>query len=286
MSYRITGQTRLIGLLGYPVRHSLSPHMHNSSFRHLGLDYVYLVFEVDNNNLEQAVNAMRVLDVTGFNVTMPNKQKIIPYLDELSIEAKIIGAVNTVHQVNGKLVGYNTDGKGFVDSLIEDQLDPKGRTFCVIGGGGAGTAISVQLALDGAKEIRIFTRRPEQGKDLVQKISKEIPGVVIGAYDLTMEYLKDKCRDADVLIQTTGIGMEDTQDQSVITDPTVFHQDLAVIDIIYSPAVTRLMKMAREAGCRIVRNGVGMVLCQGALAFNIWTGETMPMEFVRRELAL
>lgn len=286
MSYRITGYTRLIGLLGYPIRHSRSPHMHNSSFRHLGLDFVYLVFEVDNNNLEDAINAMRTLDVTGFNVTMPNKQKVIPLLDELSVEAKIIGAVNTVHHKDGKLIGYNTDGKGFVDSLNDQGIDPKGKTFCIVGAGGAGTAVSVQLALDGAGELRIFTRRPEQGEALVKKITDGIPGANVSAFPLDMAILKEKCSDADVFVQTTGVGMGDLEDQSVVSDPTVFHENLAVVDIIYSPANTRLMKMAKEAGCKQVFNGLGMMLGQGALAFNIWTGEQMPIEFVKEELGL
>lgn len=284
MSYRITGYTRLIGLLGYPIRHSRSPHMHNSAFRHLGLDYVYLVFEVDNQNLEDAIKSMRTLDVTGFNVTMPNKQKVIPLLDELSVEAKIIGAVNTVHNKDGKLIGYNTDGKGFVDALGYEGIDPKGKTFCIVGAGGAGTAVSVQLALDGAGELRIFTRREEQRNELIQKIKEGVPEVEIKAFPLEMDILKEQCKDADVFVQTTGVGMGEAEDQSIVTDPTVFHPDLAVVDIIYSPATTRLMKMAKEAGCRKVFNGLGMMLGQGALAFNIWTGEQMPIEFVKQEL--
>lgn len=285
MSYRVTGYTRLIGLLGYPIRHSKSPHMHNSAFRHLGLDYVYLVFEVDNDNLEDAIKSMRILDVTGFNVTMPNKQKVLPLLDEVSVEAQIIGAVNTVHHKDGRLIGYNTDGKGFVDALGFEGIDPKGKTFTMVGAGGAGTAVAVQLALDGAKELRIFTRRPEQSQALAQKILTGVPNVKVEAYPLDMELLKEKCVDADVFVQTTGVGMGDKVDESVVTDPTVFHPNLAVADIIYSPAQTRLMKMAKEAGCYKVFNGLGMMLGQGARAFKIWTGEDMPIEFIKKELS-
>ncbi len=283
MTYSISGYTRLVGLLGKPARHSRSPQMHNTAFQHLGLDFVYLSFEVDHDNLVDALNAMRTLDAAGFNLTMPNKQKVIPLLDEVSQEAMILDAVNTVKIDNGRLTGYNTDGIGYVMSMKEEGIDVKGRKFVVIGAGGAARSIAVQLALDGVAEIALFNRSKEPAETLQKLIGEHIPGCRVSVFGLDMLLMKEQCRDADVLVNTTNVGLGQDADQSVVTDPDVFHPDLVVSDIIYSPLKTKLLQMAEDAGCKTI-NGLGMLIGQGALAFKIWTGVDMPADIVKAEI--
>jgi len=280
MINRITGNTRLIGLLGSPIRHSVSPMMHNTAFQHLGLDYVYLVFEVDDHNLEGAVQAMKTLDVTGFNVTMPNKQKVIPLLDEITESARIIDAVNTVKNQDGRLVGDNTDGKGFVMSLTDEGVAVKDKDFVIIGAGGAARSIGIQLALDGARKISIFNRTLQQADDLKKVIEEYIPGCTVETHEIDMGLLKAEALKADVLVNCTNIGMGVHKDQSVITDPSVFHKDLVVADVIYSPPFTKTLQMADAAGCKTI-NGLGMMIGQGARAFKIWPGEDMPADLIK-----
>lgn len=280
---RITGTTRLTGLLGSPVRHSKSPHIHNTAFQALGLDYVYMVFEVDHENLQDAVQAMKTLDVAGFNLTMPHKQKVIPMLDALSQEAAISGAVNTVKNENGKLTGYNTDGKGFIMSLSNQGIDIAGKKFVMLGAGGAGKSIAIQLALDGAAELVIFNRSPEPAESLCELIGKEIPACRISQHRLSDATLKEELSTAAVLINTTNIGMGVHEGKSLIMDPAMLPPDLFVAEIIYYPQQTKLMEVAAEAGCRTV-NGLDMLIGQAALAFNIWTGADMPTDVVKLEL--
>ncbi|OPL09351.1 MAG: shikimate dehydrogenase [delta proteobacterium ML8_F1] len=280
MINRITGKTRLIGLLGSPIRHSVSPMMHNTAFEHLGLDYVYLVFEVDHDNLDDAVKAMKTLDVAGFNVTMPNKQKVIPLLDEITESARIIDAVNAVKNERGRLIGDNTDGKGFVMSLTDEGVAVKDKDFVIIGAGSAARSIGIQLALDGARSISIFNRSKEPASYLKEVIEKNIPSCDVQAYSLEMSLLKEVVHKADVLINATNVGMGQHQDKSVITEASVFHRDLVVADVIYSPPFTKTLQMADAAGCKTI-NGLGMIIGQGALAFKFWTGEDMPADLVK-----
>lgn len=280
---RITGTTRLTGLLGFPVRHSKSPHIHNTAFQALGLDYVYMVFEVDHENLQDAVQAMKTLDVAGFNLTMPHKQKVIPMLDALSQEAGISGAVNTVKNENGKLTGYNTDGKGFIMALSNQGIEPAGKKFVILGAGGAGKSIAIQLALDGASELVIFNRSAEPAESLCALIQKEIPACRISQHRLDDARLKEELSTAAVLVNTTNIGMEPQAGKSLIMDPAMLPSNLFVAEIIYYPAKTKLMEVAEEAGCRTI-NGMDMLIGQAALAFNIWTGADMPTDVVKQVL--
>lgn len=280
----ITGNTKLYGLIGKPVKHSRSPEMQNYAFEHHDIDSVYLVFEVDDTNLESAIHGLKSLGVLGYNITMPIKQSIIPLLDELSQEAEIIGAVNTVINQKGKLTGYNTDGQGFVQSLVMEGIEPKEKVYSILGGGGAAKAIAVQLAIEGAKEIRVFSRNLSQGESIKNSILNHIDGVVVDNYSLDMELLKQKCTDSDVLIQTTGVGMGEYEGQSVVTDLSVFHENLIAVDVIYHPAETKFMQMAKTAGCKKIINGLGMMIGQGAIAFKIWTDQEMPVELVKRHL--
>ncbi|AOT70497.1 shikimate dehydrogenase [Geosporobacter ferrireducens] len=280
MQYCINGKTIPIGLLGYPIRHSRSPHMHNTAFQYLGLNYVYLAFEATEDSLAEAVKAMRVLDAAGFNVTMPNKQKVIPLLDEISPEAQLIGSVNTVRNDNGKLIGYNTDGRGYVKSLNEEGISIEGKKIVMVGAGGAARSVAIQLALDGAAELIIMNRSIEPAEEICNTIRANISNCKVEALELSNNILKQKLQEADMLINSTPLGMHPHEDKSIIPDPEMLHPKLIVSDLIYDPVKTKLLEMAEQVGCKTI-NGLGMMIWQGALAFKIWTGVEMPTDYIK-----
>ena len=283
MMGRISAKTGLIALLGNPVKHSKSPQMHNLAFEHLGLDYAYLAFEVKEDQLHEAVLGLKSLGAIGFNVTMPYKQSVIPFLDELTEEARLCEAVNTVKNDRGRLMGYNTDGMGFVMALHEEGVKIKGRKFSIIGAGGAAKSIVIRLAMEGASEIALFNRSEKSAMHLAQVIRDNVPDCRIHWHEIEMETMKRECGESEALIHTTNLGMGGRIDESAITDPGVFHKDLLVADIIYAPPKTKLLEMAERSGCRIM-NGLGMIIGQGALAFQIWTGKEMPIALVKKTL--
>ncbi|MGT2832006.1 shikimate dehydrogenase [Streptococcus halotolerans] len=289
MAERLNGHTLLVSLIATPIRHSLSPTMWNESFAKNKMDYAYLAFEVGNEQLEDAVKGIRALDIQGSNVSMPNKQKIIPLLDELSPAAKLAGAVNTVVNQNGHLVGHVTDGTGCMRALREEGVDIKDKVVTLTGAGGAGTAIAIQAALDGAKEIRIFNIDDQHyatAEANAQKINEHTDTVATVTPLENQTAFKQSLADSDVFIEATGVGMHPLEDQSLITDSSFIREDLVVFDVVYSPAETKLLKFVREHGVKKAYNGLGMMLYQGAEAFNLITGEEMPIEHVKEVLGL
>ena len=284
---RIDGHTLLIGLMAYPIRHSMSPTMHNNAFAKLGLNYAYLAFEIDNDKLEKAVDAIRILDMRGSNVSMPNKQKIIPYLDKLDPAAKLAGAVNTVVNDNGVLTGYTTDGTGFMKSLADEGLDIRGKKMVLAGAGGAGTPIAIQAALDGVKEIAIFNRNDAQwpqAQKNVEIINSETDCKASLHKLEDQADFKQQLASCDIYCDATGAGMKPLEDVSLVTDPSWFHEDMIVYDTVYAPRETKLMKIAKQGGVKHVFNGLGMMLEQGAEAFKLWTGKEMPVDYIRELL--
>ncbi len=280
---QITGHTRFGGLLGSPVAHSLSPQMHNLSFRERGIDAVYLAFDVPEDRLGETVHVFRNLNTYGFNLTMPDKQKVMEYVDDLSRAAELIGAVNTVVNRDGKLIGHNTDGIGYVSSVRSHGFEPAGKEVTLLGAGGAALAIAVQLALDGVKVLHIANRRSRSWKkaqELADRISRETSCRA----DLTdledTKAMRDIIGRSDLLTNATSAGMAPKTEASPIGDPSLLREGLVVSDIIYNPRRTRLIAMAQEAGCRSF-NGMDMLLYQGAAAFRLWTGQEMPVELVR-----
>ncbi|MGI6006811.1 MAG: shikimate dehydrogenase [Ruminococcus sp.] len=282
----ITGHTKLTALLGKPVAHSLSPLMHNEAFHLLGLDYVYLCFEVDESTLPVAVAGLKASGIRGFNLTMPNKNKIMDLLDDLSPAAKMIGAVNTVVNENGKLIGHNTDGTGFMRSAADAGFDLKGKRMTLLGAGGAATAIAAQASLDGMKEIRIFLRSTSRFYNRIQNLADIInrtTGCCASLHDNNdQQALKTSLDSSDILVNATSVGMEPNTDASLITDPSMFHSKLAVADIIYEPRKTKLLALAESAGCPVM-NGLYMLLYQGAEAFRLFTGKEMPTEKIKEK---
>ena len=288
MQYTISGTTRFGGLLGSPVAHSLSPAMHNTSFQELGIDNVYLAFDVTEPRLRETVSVFRQLDTYGFNLTMPCKKAVIECLDELSEAARLIGAVNTVVNCGGRLTGYNTDGVGYVESVRENGVEIQGSEITVLGAGGAAMAAAVQMALDGARRIHIANRKTRSwnaAQALVDTINKETPCEA----DLTdledSAVLSQHIASSSLLTNATSAGMAPDTDVMPVRDPSVFHEGLTVSDVIYNPRQTRLMREASERGCRTF-NGMYMLLYQGAAAFRLWTGQDMPVELIKERYFL
>lgn len=283
MNIPITGHTRLGGLLGSPVSHSISPMMHNTGFQELGLDYVYLCFDVKQEKLEEVVNAFRTINVYGFNLTMPNKEAILPYLDELSLEAQLIGAVNTVKNENGRLIGYNTDGTGFMKSVKENGCDIIGKEITLLGAGGAASAIAAQAAIDGAKVLHLVSRRGrswEKAQNLVARIN-EHTSCKADLTDLAdTNLLRTHLASSVLLINATSVGMAPNTDATPLPDTSLFHPGLTVADAIYNPRETKLLSDAKACGCAAF-NGMYMLLYQGEKAFKIWTGHDMPTELIK-----
>ncbi|EMF0155858.1 shikimate dehydrogenase [Enterococcus hirae] len=282
----ISGKTKLTGFFAKPASHSLSPLMHNLAFSHWGIDAVYLAFEVDQTNLRQAVESIRTLDMLGVNVSMPNKTSVLAYLDQLSPEAELIGAVNTIVHQEQRLIGYNTDGMGFVRSVNETGHPIKNQKIVVLGAGGAAKAIVVQMALEGAQEITIYKRLNATFLPLKEYFAKvsEKTGCPIRLHDYADEsQLALDLSQANLLINATDIGMGSKKDQLPIADVKLLHSQLAVFDLIYSPSETRLIQEAKKMGIKAY-NGLGMLIHQGAIAFELWTHREMPVQNIRERL--
>lgn len=283
----ITGHTGLLALIGSPVGHSGSPAMYNYSFAKLGLDYVYVALDVKEDQVKDAIAAMRLFNMKGGNVTMPDKTEAAKYMDELSEAAQIIGAINTIVNDNGRLVGHITDGVGFVNNLKDHGIDIKGKKLVVAGGGGAATAIQVQCALDGAREITIFNKKDaffERTLATAEKIRKAVPGIVVNVYDIDdTAKMTAEIQSADIFANATIVGMRPKlEDQSVVKDLSAFRPGLVVADAVYNPEETKMLREAKEAGC-ICIGGKGMLLWQGVAAFKLFTGEDMPVAEVKEK---
>lgn len=286
MEARITGHTGLLALIGSPVGHSGSPAMYNYSFERLGLDYAYVAFDIKEEQVKEAIDAMRLLHMRGCNVTMPDKVEAAKYMDELSPAAQIIGAVNTIVNDDGMLTGYITDGEGFVNNLKDHGIDVRGKKITVAGGGGAATAIQVQSALDGAREISIFNIRDaffERTLQTAEKIRAAVPEITVNVYDIAdTAKMTEEIASSDIFANATIVGMKPMEDESVVKDVSAFHPGLVVCDAVYNPEETKLLREAREAGCTCV-GGKGMLLWQGVAAFKLYTGMDMPVEEVKEK---
>ena len=284
MSTPITGHTELICLLGSPCKHSISPMMHNKSFEALNLDYRYLAFEVTEETLETAVNGLKTMGARGFNLTMPCKNKVVELCDQLSPAASLIGAVNTVVIENGILTGHNTDGIGYMQSVKDAGYDIIGKKMVLLGAGGASTAILVQAALDGVKEISVFLRKTSRFYARTESIAnalREQTNCIIRLCDFhDRDLLRQELSNSTILVNGTSVGMAPNVDECPIPDSSYLPGGLIVSDIIYNPKETKLLTMAREKGLPHF-NGTYMLLYQGAEAFRLWTGRTMPIALIK-----
>lgn len=285
MTNQITGTTVLTGLLGSPVAHSLSPLMHNDSFQALGLDYAYLCFDVGTDRLKEAVDGLRVMGARGWNLTMPDKNLMCQLADRLSPASEISGAVNTVVNDNGILTGYTTDGIGYMRAAKEAGFDLPGKVMTLLGGGGAATAILVQAALDGMKEIRVFNRKSPSFDRLLHIAGQlnERTNCKVSVHPLEdATDLKVSIETSDILTNGTSLGMAPYSNACPIPDSSFLRPELIVSDVIYNPRQTKLLQMAQEIGCPFF-NGLYMLLYQGAAAFTLWTGKEMPVEQIKEK---
>lgn len=283
----ITGKTKVLALIGSPISHSGSPAMYNYSFERLGIDYTYVAWDIKEKDVQQALDAMRLFQMPGGNVTMPDKIAAARYVEELSDAARMVGAVNTIVNQDGRLIGHITDGIGFNENLKDHGVEITGKKVVIAGGGGAATAIQVQMALDGVKELSIFNRNDEfypRSLQTAETIRKEVPDCVVHVYDLDNKtQLAKEVEEADILVNATIVGMKPLQDCSILDGlEECLHEDLVVADTVYNPLETRLLQQASEKGCLTV-NGKGMLLWQGVAAFELFTGQKMPVQEVKEK---
>ena len=272
---KINGYTRLAAVVANPIRHSISPFIHNSAFEATETNGVYLAWEVEATDLAETVANIRRYQMYGINLSMPYKEQVIPYLDQLSEEARLIGAVNTVVNREGTLIGYNTDGKGFFKSLPSFKIS--GKRMVLLGAGGAAKAILAQAILDGVSQVSVFVRSAsiEKTRPYLEKI-QNATGFRVDLFALEdVSELQARIIDSDLLVNATSVGM-DGSSQPIPTS-IVLPEKLLVADVIYQPFETPFLKWARNQGNQSI-NGLGMLLYQAAEAFQLWTGKEMPTD--------
>lgn len=272
---KIDGYTRLAAVVANPIKHSISPFIHNQAFEATHTNGVYVAWEVEATDLAETVTNIRRYQMYGINLSMPYKEQVIPYLDQLSEEACLIGAVNTVVNRKGTLIGYNTDGKGFFKSLPSFKISRK--RMVLLGAGGAAKAILAQAILDGVSQIAVFVRSSsiEKTRPYLEKI-QNATGFRVDLFALEdVQDLQDSITQADLLVNATSVGM-DGSSQPIPTS-IVLPEKLLVADVIYQPFETQFLKWARNQGNQSI-NGLGMLLYQAAEAFELWTGKEMPTD--------
>jgi len=276
----ISGKTRLYGIFGYPVEHTFSPGMHNAAFKNLGMDACYVPFAVNPTHLRDAVHAVIPLGICGLNVTVPHKENIIPHLDELSQEARLIGAVNTIQVLDGKLIGHNTDGRGFIRSLQDDaKFFPKGKIAMLLGSGGAARAVGFSLALAGVRKIILYDIDSRKARKLARDIQQKT-GSATEALN-SAEAVPHAAEQADCLINATPLGLKKNDPLPLQGQHIGKHH--VVYDLVYNPPETLFLKAAKKRGARGL-SGIGMLLYQGVIAFEIWTAVQAPIKVMKNAL--
>jgi shikimate dehydrogenase len=274
----ISGKTQLYAVIGDPIGHTLSPAMHNAAFQALNIDAVFLAFKIAPTQVEGAMRGVRSLGIRGLNVTMPDKDAVMQYLDEIDETAKLLGSVNTVLNEGSSLRGFSTDGAGAHRALEENGVKLAGTKLVLLGAGGAARAIAFTLARE-AKELVILNRTPEKTSNLVQALNDKFHKKISSA-SLTPANIEQSLCGADVLINATSVGMHPNEKQTLIKS-VFLNSDLTVMDIIYNPLETKLSKDAKAAGAKVI-SGVEMLIHQGAASFEIWTGKAAPVEVMRQ----
>ncbi len=273
---KITGKTSVYGIIGFPVKHSLSPLMQTTALQACSIDGVYVPFEVSPEELNEALQGMKALSIKGFNVTVPHKESVAKLVDFLNEDAEFLEAVNTVKIENKQLHGFNTDAEGFLRSLSEERVETKGKKVLLFGAGGAARAVGYALIKGGAKFINIVNRNFSKAKAVGELLGKR--GNVL-IYPLKESVVETLLEDCDIIVNTTSVGMKSN-------DPHLFDYEKippgkVVVDIIYNPPETPLLKFAKKKGCKVI-NGLGMLIHQGAIAFEIWTNKKAPVSLMKR----
>ena len=268
----VTAKYELIGLMAYPIRHSLSPEMQNKALEKAGLSFTYMAFEVDNDSFPGAIEGLKALKMRGTGVSMPNKQLACEYVDELTPAAKLVGAINTIVNDDGYLRGYNTDGTGHIRAIKESGFDIKGKTMVLLG------------AIEGLKEIKLFNRRDEffdKALAFAQRVNENTDCVVTVTDLADQQAFAEALASADILTNGTKVGMKPLENESLVNDISLLHPGLLVTECVYNPHMTKLLQQAQQAGCKTI-DGYGMLLWQGAEQFTLWTGKDFPLEYVKQ----
>ena len=280
---KITGTTVLFGVLGNPVKHTYSPILQNAAIEKLGLNAAYVPLEVPLDKIELAVKGAFALNFKGINVTIPFKEVVIPYMDKLSQRASTIGSVNTIAlKEDGRLMGYNTDGEGFTRALADDlDFECGGKTIIIVGTGGAGKSIAMESAIHQARKIIIAGRSLEKAKILADRVRQFYPGAHPLPIDLKDPKFKTCFKSADLLVNCTSMGMKSSD--TLLIEPDWLHPNLSVMDLIYNPAETTLIKVARQVGCPAI-NGLTMLIWQGAASFKIWLDIMPPVDTMKKAI--
>ena len=260
----VTAKYELIGLMAYPIRHSLSPEMQNKALEKAGLPFTYMAFEVDNSTFANAIAGLKALKMRGTGVSMPNKQLACEYVDELTPAAKLVGAINTIVNDDGYLRGYNTDGTGHIRAIKE--------------------SIGAQAAIEGLKEIKLFNRQDEffaKAQEFAKRVNENTDCVVTVIDLADRQAFADALASADILTNGTKVGMKPLENESLVTDASLLRPELLVTECVYNPHMTKLLQQAQSAGCKTI-DGYGMLLWQGAEQFKLWTGKDFPLEYVKQ----
>lgn len=281
MVSNITGKTKLLGVIGNPIEHSVSPLLHNTISRELGLDIIYVPFRVEPGDLENAIKGIRALNIAGFNVTIPYKRDILQLIDETDKNACLIGAVNTVKNMGGRLIGYNTDADGFARAFKEDT----GSTFidkkvALLGAGGAARALAVKIAAEGASDLFIINRTKEKADQIAQLVNREVNNIARSLV-LNTENSREVFSECDIIINTIPVGMYPDVGKSPVDEKYKFRSGQIVYDAIYNPFKTLFLSKAEQNGCLAV-NGLSWLFYQGVMAFEIWTGIKLDGELLKK----
>lgn len=274
---KISGHTKQLAIFGYPVEHSFSPQMHTFISEQMGLDYIYTALEVKPENLEMAVNGIRAMNISGVNITAPHKTKVMKYLDEVSDEVKKFGSVNTVVNRNGRLIGYNTDAYGFYRSLVKNGVDIEGKDVLIFGAGGAAKPVCVLLAMKGAGSITLINRTTSKAVELAHYVEEKV------GFKISTQHNKARY---DIVINTTAAGMSPQLDKCPTEDMSFIDENTTVADMIYNPPKTLFLQKAEQKGAKIM-NGMGMLIYQGLIAYEHFTGAVLPDDMydkVRKEV--
>lgn len=276
----ITGKTKVTGIFGYPIEHTLSPIIHNTAYEYLGLSYVYVPFLVNPSDIKHALKSIKIFGICGINVTIPHKESCLPYLDFINPEANDIGAVNTIKLEKDKLLGYNTDGYGFISSLKnETSFKPRGKTIFILGAGGSSRAVVYALAKEKVARIIVANRTVDRAEKLANEIHKKFPLCKTEAIPLTSKFINEYIKESSLLVNTTSVGLKHSD--GFLIDTSSLHTGLVVYDLIYSSFGTRLLLEARKRKLEAI-DGLGMLIYQAGLSFEIWTGKKAPIKIIQQ----
>ncbi len=276
-------QTRLVGVIGWPIEHSLSPAMQNAALREMGLNWTYLAFAVEPERVGDAVAGARGLGLVGLNVTIPHKAAVIEHLDEVDESVEALGVANTIVNADGRLLGHNTDGAGFLRSLAEHGHSVSGRAVAVIGAGGAARSVAYACARAGARSLAVLNRTPERAEEVAELVRARAGLSAVTALPLTGADAQEAVESADLIVDCTSVGMYPHVDVEPVVPPSWLRPGQVVVDLTYNPLETVLLRAAAEAGAATV-DGAGMLVHQGAISLRHWSGQEPPVETMRRAL--